>query len=152
MYGAAISVAIASDIDTKYINNMAVTKCAHPRPTHECSDADIRHKVYDQMQDKPVAAEWIASHRLEIEARHAHEREQIRRNGELDLLAKIATRLPLLDYDPEHPEDIAIPPALRRKNGSSNRRVLPLSMVCTGYPSPRCSGTDACSGFQWVSG
>ena len=100
MYGAAIGAAIASDGDTQYIDNMAVTKCAHRRPTHECSDADIRHKVCDQVQHKRVTAEWIPSHRLETEARNAQEREQIRRNGEVDLLAKMATRLPVPDYDP----------------------------------------------------
>ena len=91
MYGAAIGAAIASDGDTQYIDNMAVTKCAHRRPTHECSDADIRHKVCNQVEHKHVAAEWIPSHRLETEARNAQEREQIRRNGEVDLLAKIRT-------------------------------------------------------------
>ena len=76
--------------------------------THECSDADIRHKVCDQVQHKHVAAEWIASHRLESEASNAQEREQIPRNGEVDPLAKMATRLSMPDYDPQHPEDIAI--------------------------------------------
>ena len=108
MYGAAIGAAIASGGDTQYIDNMAVTKCAHRRPTHECSDADIRHKVCDQVQHKHVAAEWIPSHRLETEARNAQEREQIRRNGEVDQLAKMATRLPVPDYDPQRPEDIAM--------------------------------------------
>ena len=87
---------------------MAVTKCAHGRPTHECFDADIRHKVCDQGQHKRVAAEWIPSHRLETEARNAQEREQIRRSGEVDLLAKMATRLPVPDYDPRRPEDITM--------------------------------------------
>ena len=108
MYRAAIGAAIASDGNTQYIDNMAVTKCAYRRPKHECSDADIRHKVCYWVQHKCVAAEWIASHRLESEARNAQEREQIRRNGEVDLLAKVATRLPVPDYDPQHPEDIAI--------------------------------------------
>ena len=108
MYGAAIDTAIASDGDTQYIDNMAVTKCAYRRPTHECSDADIRHKVCDKVQHKRVAAEWIASHRLESEARNAQEREQIWRNREVDLLAKMATSLLVPDYDPQHPEDIAI--------------------------------------------
>ena len=35
-------------------------------------------------------------------------REQIRRNGEVDLLAKMATWLPVPDYDPICPEDIAV--------------------------------------------
>ena len=59
MYGAAIGAAIASDGDTQYIDNMAVTKCAHRRPTHECTDADIRHKLCDQVQHEHVAAEWM---------------------------------------------------------------------------------------------
>ena len=92
MYGAAIGATIASDGDTHYIDNMAVTKCAHCPPTHECSDADIRHKVCDQVQHKRVAAEWITSHRLETEARNVQERERIRRNGEVYLLAKMARR------------------------------------------------------------
>ena len=82
---------------------MAVTKCAHRRPTHECSDTDIRHKVCDGVEHKHVAAEWIPSHRLETEARNAQERAQIRRNVEVDLLAKMATRLPVPDYDPPAP-------------------------------------------------
>ena len=128
MYGAAIGAAIASDGDTQYIDNMAVTKCAHRRPTHECSDADIRHKVCDQVQHKRVAAEWIPSHRLETEARNAQEREQIRRNGEVDLLAKMATRLPLPDYDPQRPKDIAMcggpAPTPARKWILQRRRVV----------------------------
>ena len=108
MYGAAIGAAIASDGDTQYIEHMAVTKCAHRRPTHECCDADIRHKVCDQVQHKRVAAEWIPNHRLETEARNAQEHEQIRRNGEVDVLAKMATRLPVPDYDPRRPEDIVM--------------------------------------------
>ena len=75
MYGGAIGPAITSDRDTQYIDNMAVTKCAHHRPMHECSDADIRHKVCNQVQHKHVPADWIASHRLETEARNAQERE-----------------------------------------------------------------------------
>ena len=75
MYGAAIGAAIASDGDTQYIDNMAVTKCAHRPPTHECFDADIHHKMCDQVQHERVAGEWIVSHRLETEARNAQERE-----------------------------------------------------------------------------
>ena len=52
--------------------------------------------------------ELIPSHRQESEARNAQEPEQIRRNGEVDLLAKMATRLPVRDYDPIRLEDIAI--------------------------------------------
>ena len=127
MYGAAIGAAIASDGDTQYIDNMAVTKCAYRRPTH------VRHKMCDQVQHKRVAAEWIASHRLESEARNAQEREQIRRNGEVDLLAKMATRLPVPDYDPRRPEDIAIcsgpNPTPARKWTLQRRRVATFDSV-----------------------
>ena len=52
------------------------------------------------MQHKRVIMESIPSHREESEARSAQEREQIRRNGEVDLLATMATWLPVPDYDP----------------------------------------------------
>ena len=52
--------------------------------------------------------QWIPSHRKESEACTAEEREQIRSNGEVDLLAKIATRLLVPDYDPTLPEDIVV--------------------------------------------
>ena len=153
MYRAAIGAAVVSHGDTQYIDNIAITKCAHRRPTHECSDADIRHKVCDQVQHKRVAAEWIASHRLETEARKAREREQIRRNGEVDLLAKMATPLTMPEYDPQRPEDIAIcgGPPLRRENGSSSGGASPLSTVCSRYPGCRCAGTDACW-VKWLWG
>ena len=68
MYGAAIGTAVASDGDTQFIGSMAVTKCADQRATHECLDADIRHK-------KQVDLEWIPSHRKESEACDGQERE-----------------------------------------------------------------------------
>ena len=128
MYGAAIGAAIASDGDTQYIDNMAVTKCAHRRPTHEYSHADIRHKVCDHVQHKRVATQWIASHRLETEARIAQEREQIWHNWEVDLLAKMATRLPVPDCDSRRCEDIAMcggpVPTPARKWILQRRRVV----------------------------
>ena len=129
MYGAAIGAAIASDGYTPCIDNMAVTKCAYRRPTHKCSGVDIRHKVCDQVQHTRRYGVDRASHRVELEARNAQEREQIRRNGEVDVLAKMAEHLPMPDYDPQHPEDIAIcggptpTPALRRKWILHRRRV-----------------------------
>ena len=68
----------------------------------------IRHKVCDQVQHKHVAAEWIANQCLEMDTRNAQAHEQIRRNRGVDLLAKMAMRLPVPDYDPRRPEDIAI--------------------------------------------
>ena len=46
--------------------------------------------------------------RDKFEAATAEDREHIRRNNEVGLLAKMATRLPLLDYDLREPGDIAI--------------------------------------------
>ena len=108
MHGVAIGGAVACDGDTQYINNMGVKKRVHHRPTRECSDAEMRDKVCDQVQHKCVDAEWIASHRLQKEARNAQEREQIQRNGEVDLRTKIATHLAVPEYVPQRAEDIAI--------------------------------------------
>ena len=151
MYGAAIGAAITFDGDAQYIDSMAVTKCAYRRPTHECSDADICHKVCDHVPHKRGAVEWITSHRLETEARNAQVCEQIRHNGEVDLLAKMAMRLPVPDYDPNILKMLRYavgPPPLRRENGSFSGGVWPLSIVCTGYPGCRCAGTDACFGLN----
>ena len=72
MYGTAIGAAMASDSDTQYIDNMAVTKCANHRSKHECSNADIRHKVCDQVQQKRVAAEWVTRLQQCIPRRQAY--------------------------------------------------------------------------------
>ena len=90
--------------------NISTTWPSHNAHTADprTNDADIRHKVCDQVQHKRVAAELIPSHRLETEACNAQEREQIRRNGEVDLLSKMATCLPVPDYDPRRPDDIAM--------------------------------------------
>ena len=87
---------------------MAVAKCTDKQPTRECFDADVRHKVCDHTQRKRVTMEWIPSHHQESQESSAQEPEQIRCNGEVDLLAKMATRLPVPDYDPTCPEDIAV--------------------------------------------
>ena len=87
---------------------MAVTKCADKRPTRECSYCDVRHKVCDHAQHKRVIMGWIPGHRQESEARSEQEREQIRRNGEVDLRANMATRLPVPYCDPIRLEDTTV--------------------------------------------
>ena len=64
---------------------MAGAKCAHRQPRHKCSDAEIRLKFCDRVQQKRVAAELILLYRFETVACNAKECEQIRRNGEVDL-------------------------------------------------------------------
>ena len=91
MYGAAIGIAVASDRDKQYIDRMAVTKCADKRPTRECLGADVRHKVCNHTEHKRVTVEWIPSHCKELEARTVQNCEQIQRNDEVDLVAKMAT-------------------------------------------------------------
>ena len=54
MYATVIGTAIASNSDKHYIDNMAVTKCADKRATRECSYSDVRHKVCDHTEHKPV--------------------------------------------------------------------------------------------------
>ena len=63
---------MASNGDKQYIHIMAVPKSADKRPTRECSDADVRRKVFDHTPHKLVPMGWIPSHRHEFEARNAH--------------------------------------------------------------------------------
>ena len=52
MYGVAIGTAIASNSGKQYIDNMAMTKCAHKRPMWGRSYSNVGHKVCDHTQHR----------------------------------------------------------------------------------------------------
>ena len=105
---AAIGTTVAVHGDRRHIDNKAVTQCATEPPHKECSDMDMLLKVCANTSQKRVALERIAGHRDESEASRAVEREHIRRDNQVDILAKMAKRLPMRDYDPREPGDIAM--------------------------------------------
>ena len=97
-------------------------------PTKECQDLNICLTTCANTKVKHMDLEWIASHRDEFEATNATQREHIQRNNEVDLLAKMATWLPLPDHDPHHPGNIAMcggpVPTLARKWILHRRRTV----------------------------
>ena len=100
MQGAAIGTVLAQDADTLYIDNKGVTTCAVVASTRKCVNMDLRHIVHDNLRIKTVVQE--------SKARNAQEREGILRTAEVDLLATMATHLPVPDYDPTNPRGTAM--------------------------------------------
>ena len=81
---------------------------------------DLRLTVQEETINKPLRSRRVPSHKDIANAKTQEERMEIRQNDEVDRLAKIATGLPLPDYTPVHPGDIAVkaPHQPRQKNGS----------------------------------
>ena len=69
---------------------------------------DYRVPLADKLQSKKAKLRWVPSHREESKATSPEEKEDIRRNNEVDILAKISTQLPLEDKTPVHPHSIVI--------------------------------------------
>ena len=85
----AITSALAStNQELTYDNKVVVDHTVHP-PHRECSDMDLRLTIQKQTQNK-------------------HLQSRKRTNDEFDRLAKMATSLPLPEYRPTHPGDIAV--------------------------------------------
>ena len=69
---------------------------------------DLRLTIKEETQNKPLRLRSVPSHRDIAKAKTKEERSEIKRNNEVDRLAKMATGLPLPEYTPPHPSDIAV--------------------------------------------
>ena len=147
--GTTIGTALVQNGDKLFIDNKGVIACAIVAPTRECADMDLRHIVYDNLGTKTVDIEWVPSHRQESEARYAKDWEEIWRNAKVDLLAKMATYLPVPNYDPTHLWGIAMrggpTPTPAHKWILQRRRVSKLE-VPTGRRGSLCAARGICYG------
>ena len=100
LQGAVIAAALADGGDSITIDNQAVVRCGAHRPHREAADMDYRERLANTYQSKTLALQWIPSHRTIIAKCTQAEREEIRRNDEVDELAKMATSLPLPPASP----------------------------------------------------
>ena len=64
---------------------------------------DLHLTILEETQNKPLRSRWVPSHRDIATAKTKEERIEIKRNDEVDRLAKMATGLPLPEYTPTHP-------------------------------------------------
>jgi len=108
LQGAGLFAAMADDGDTLTLDNKAVVDHGSQYPHREASDMDYRVPLADALSKKKVTLKWIPGHRQLFQARNAAEREEIRRNNEVDRLAKKDTRLPLEEVNPTQPYSIVV--------------------------------------------
>ena len=108
LQGARLFADVAENGDTLTLDNKSVVDYGPVRPHREASDMDYRVPLADKLQSKKAKLRWIPSHREESKATSPEEKEDIRRNNEVDILAKISTQLPLEDKTPVHPHSIVI--------------------------------------------
>ena len=64
--------------------------------------------IQEEARNKLLRSKWVPSHRDIAKAKTKDVRTEIKRNDEVDRLAKMATGLPLREYEPTHPGDIAV--------------------------------------------
>ena len=77
-------------------------------PHRECCDVDLRLTIHEETLNKPLRSRWVPSRRDIAKAKTKDEGTEIKRNDEVDRLGKMATGLPLPEYTPTHPPDIAV--------------------------------------------
>ena len=116
----AVNSALASANREQTYDNKAAADHALHLPHRECSDMDLRLTIQEGIKNKPLRSRWVPSHGDIAKAKAKEERTEIKRNDEVERLAKMATGLPLPEYTPTHPGDIAVNggPAPQQKNGS----------------------------------
>ena len=104
----AVNSALASTNQELIYDNKAVVDHALHPPHRECSDMDLRLTILEETKNKPLRSRWVPSHRDIAKAKTKEERIEIKRNDEVDRVAKMAIGLPLPEYTPTHPGDIAV--------------------------------------------
>ena len=90
-----------------YDNKAVVDHTLQP-PHRECSDMNLRLTIQEETVNKPLQFRWVPSHTDMAKAKTKEEAMEIKRNDEVDRLAKIATGLPLPEYMPTYWGDIAV--------------------------------------------
>ena len=103
----AVKLALGSGHQEPIYYNKAVVDHALHLSHRQCSDMDLRLTIQEEPQNKPLRSRWVPSHRDIAKVKTKEERTDIKRNDEVGL-AKIATGLPLPEYTPTHPGDIAV--------------------------------------------
>ena len=69
---------------------------------------DLCYQVAALLRDKKITVTWIPGHRTASAAQDAQDLDDIHRNYEVDLLAKLVTTPPLPLHNPETPPGISV--------------------------------------------
>ena len=127
--------------DSLTLDNQAVVRWCQTEPHRECADRGLRDFIYTHTQGNPIPMRWIPGHRELTQASTKQDREDIKRNNEVDRWAKKAAGLPFPDIDPTDVSHVVIggggtrlPP---HANGSWPAEISWVSATHTGqhgYP------------------
>ena len=103
---AVNSTLASTNQELTYDNKAVVDHALHP-PHRECSDMDLRLTIQEETRNKPLPSRWVPRRR-DVTKETKEERTEIKRNNEVDRQAKMVIGLPLHEYTPTHPADIAV--------------------------------------------
>ena len=112
--------------DSLTLDNQAVVRWCQTEPHRECADRDLRDFIYTHTQGNPIPMRWIPGHRELAQASTKQDREDIKRNTEVDRWAKKAAGLPLPDIDPTDVSHVII--------GGGGARAYPRTQMDPGLP------------------
>ena len=108
LMGLCVAAHLAAPGSTITLDNQAMVDHGPVEPHREASDMDLRSRVSATLGEKNIRVRWIPRHRKTSSARDAQELDDIQRNNEVDLLAKLATSLPLPIHNPTGPSSISV--------------------------------------------
>jgi hypothetical protein len=86
--------------DSLTLDNKAVVDHGPRPPDREGADMELRQQLHANLIDTPIPLLWIAGHQHIRSAHTQQQKTDIKRNHEVDALAKKAAGLPLPDIPP----------------------------------------------------
>ena len=91
LQGSVIVTKCARPTDTLPLDNKVVVDYRPLEPTRECTDMDLRRQLHDNLTSAPILVHWIAGHQTVRASHTAQQKADIKRNHEVDRLAKKAS-------------------------------------------------------------
>ena len=108
LMGLCVAAHLAAPGSTITLHNQAVVDHGHVEPHREASDMDLRWRVSTTVRGKNIRVRWTPAYRKTSSPRDAREWDDIKRNNEVDRVAKLATSLPLPVHNPTSPSSISL--------------------------------------------
>ena len=108
LMGLSVVAHLVAPGSTITLDNQAVVVHGPLEHQREASDIHLRSRVSGTLREKNIRVRWIPGHRKSSSARNAQELDDIKRNNEVDLLAKLAMSLPLPIHNPTGPSSISV--------------------------------------------
>ena len=155
LQGSVMVTAQAHTVDSLTLDNKAVVDYGPRPPDRESADMDLRQEPHTNLASTPIPLIWIAGHQ-HIRSAHTHQQKtDIRRNHEVDALAKKAAGLPLPDTPPRDVSEIQVgggPAPTPAKKWILNRRIIPIFAGTHWTSWLPLKGTRRAYWLQWLWG